>query len=115
MSNREETTNELIEYTNQMQGGQKICREIIVARFMLTKYTPRNLIKEILWALDRQNIVHITEKISCPQCQNRADPYEQDFHRLIIKIDENHPRPPPQDTGRIDVGRISSGIPKNEQ
>ena len=80
-----------------MQGGQRICREIIVARFLLTDYTPRNTIKEILWALDRQNIIHLTGKVQCPQCQNIWEVILGDSHRLVIKIDATHPRPKPEE------------------
>jgi len=84
----EETIKAIMEYVASMNDGQIVCREIIVSRFLLSNYFPRKGTKEVLWALDRQNIVHVSEKIKCIQCKNA----EGQLHRIIIKLGTTNPR-----------------------
>ena len=42
-------------------------------------------VKEVLWALDRRNTIHISQRIKCIQCKNG----DEDIHRLVIKLGDN--------------------------
>lgn len=81
---RLELTKKVQEYINAMYSGQIICREVITAHFVLTESVSRNVIKEILWALDRHNVVFVTDKVECPQCESLND----NVHRMIVKLNK---------------------------